>query len=224
MLDGAAWALATIEVVDLSERIAQMCYNRVNFINKAPMVFAPPPGLLTNGKGEFPMATSNATSDTIEIQLTRGYSTFIDAEDAVLASFKWRVRILETRMYAVRNAGPRHQVKHFALHRLVVERMLGRSLTGADVIDHIDGDGLNNRRANLRLCTTSQNGANRGKQSNNTSGFKGVSWHKASNRWRATINVNGKHKHIGNFETPEAAYKAYCEAAAYYFGEFAKKP
>jgi hypothetical protein len=89
-------------------------------------------------------------------------------------------------------------------------------------VDHIDGDGLNNRRSNLRFATTAQNSANRGKQKNNTSGFKGVRWHKRDKRWRAVIGINGKTKQIGSFKTPEAAYDAYCAAARELHGVFAR--
>lgn len=86
-------------------------------------------------------------------------------------------------------------------------------------IDHRDRNGLNNAWSNLREATRSQNGANCGLQSNNTSGYKGVS--KSSGRWAAIIQVNGKRKHLGTFETPEEAFEAYKAKAIEVFGEFA---
>jgi hypothetical protein len=88
-------------------------------------------------------------------------------------------------------------------------------------LDHKNRDSLDDRIENLRLATSSQNGANRVKQSNNTSGFKGVSWDWYNRRWRAQISVEKKRINLGNYDTPEEAHAAYCRAAKKYFGEFA---
>lgn len=87
--------------------------------------------------------------------------------------------------------------------------------------DHIDGSGLNNQRNNLRICTRSQNIMNQGKQSGNTSGFKGVTQHRASRKWFASITVNKKQIYLGRFQTPELASEAYIEACKKHHGEFA---
>ena len=89
-------------------------------------------------------------------------------------------------------------------------------------LDHIDVDPSNNRISNLRLATQSQNNANRGVQSNNTSGYKGVSWHPSAGKWCAHIQHNGKKKYLGLFTYPEGAYEAYKRAANDLFGEFAR--
>jgi hypothetical protein len=89
-------------------------------------------------------------------------------------------------------------------------------------LDHIDGDRLNNRIENLRECTQSQNLANTGKLSTNTSGIKGVNWHKASQRWLAQIKVRGKQRHLGVFKTKEEAGVVYAAAAKEAFGDFAR--
>lgn len=78
------------------------------------------------------------------------------------------------------------------------------------------------RRDNLRFANVSQNIRNSKKYSNNSSGYKGVSYDQASRKWRARIMVNGKSKHLGFFNTREEAYAAYCKAAVFYFGEFAR--
>lgn len=88
-------------------------------------------------------------------------------------------------------------------------------------IDHIDGNGLNNDVENLRAATHAQNGSNRGAQKNNTSGFKGVSWHKKSNKWQAAIALGRKNHYLGLFDTPEAAHEAYKDAAKKLHKEFA---
>ena len=73
-----------------------------------------------------------------------------------------------------------------------------------------------------RICTFQQNHFNRGKQVNNKSGYKGVSWHKQKEKWVAQIKIEGKNKFLGFFTDPEKAYKAYCERAIEHYGEFAK--
>jgi hypothetical protein len=89
-------------------------------------------------------------------------------------------------------------------------------------LDHKDGNIEDDRPTNLRLATPAQNGANRGAQKNNTSGFKGVSFDKQTGRWRAKIKANGRHISIGRFDTPEAAATAYAEAAQRLHGKFAR--
>lgn len=86
-------------------------------------------------------------------------------------------------------------------------------------VDHRDGNGLNNRWANLREATKQQNAANTGIPRTNTSGFKGVSPCK-NGKWRATIRIDGRQRWLGRFDTKEAAYTAYCRAAADRHGEF----
>ncbi len=103
------------------------------------------------------------------------------------------------------------------LHRLVMA-------PPRDVyVDHANGDGLDNRRQNLRLCRQSQNQGNRGQQKNNVSGFKGV--YRDFSRpflWRAQITVDQKKLHIGCFADPVTAASAYDKAAVLHFGEFAR--
>lgn len=88
-------------------------------------------------------------------------------------------------------------------------------------IDHIDGDRLNNRRSNLRVCSQAENSRNRGRGTNNTSGFKGVS-RTESGRWRARIVIDRKEFSLGRFDTKEAAAKAYDLAASRLHGKFAR--
>ena len=89
------------------------------------------------------------------------------------------------------------------------------------LIDHIDNNPLNNRIENLRLCNLSENARNANKRVDNSSGYKGVSWHKQSSKWVAQITVNGKRKHLGFFKDKEEAHEAYCEASKAIYGDFA---
>lgn len=89
-------------------------------------------------------------------------------------------------------------------------------------IDHRDLDRSNNRWSNLRLATKSTNGANRKRQKNNQSGYKGVFWSTAASKWTAQIAVKGRSKHLGLFADPESAHAAYAAAAKEHFGEFAR--
>jgi hypothetical protein len=89
-------------------------------------------------------------------------------------------------------------------------------------IDHINGNPSDNRICNLRLATDEQNGRNRGKNKNNITGFKGVSWHKQVGKFAAQIHHKRRKIHLGLFTTAEAAHAAYCEAAAKYHGEFSR--
>ena len=89
------------------------------------------------------------------------------------------------------------------------------------VIDHKDRNPLNNSKSNFRKCTTRQNSCNKKMQKNNTSGYRGVVWDKANQKWIAAIQVNSKHIHIGRFKNKINAAIAYNKAAITHFGEFA---
>ncbi len=89
-------------------------------------------------------------------------------------------------------------------------------------VDHKDADTTNNKIGNLREATKAQNGRNRGENKNNTSGYKGVYYHKKSTKWRAIIGVNGEDRYLGYFHSPLDAYFAYCYAALELHGDFRK--
>lgn len=112
----------------------------------------------------------------------------------------------------------KYKGKRYAEHRLAYLFVYGWV---PEYIDHINGDKSDNRISNLRECNKYQNGQNRPKLSNNTSGFKGVYVNPKSGRYIAKIRVDGELHYIGTFDTPELAARAYDEAALEYFGEFA---
>lgn len=163
-----------------------------------------------------------AIEDCVAIELSRDYVAFVDTCDADLRAFAWSAHISNASLvYAFRYPRINGRRVWTAMHRIILARMLGRELMKGEVVDHIDGDPLNNRRANLRLATPSQNGRNKRPRKTGL-GLKGVSLEKGSKKWRAVIVVDGKCIHLGLHESPEAAYAAYCEAAPKYHGEFAR--
>ena len=111
--------------------------------------------------------------------------------------------------------------KKYPIHQLVAKAFLPAPTEEGSVIDHIDRNGLNNQRNNLRDSTRSQNNANRGLNKNNTSGYKGVCWNKQKQKWHARIRVNYKYVQLGLFDNIKDAARAYNKAALKYFGEFA---
>lgn len=144
---------------------------------------------------------------TIEIPLFGGGVVLIDESDLPLvAGYEWR----ETKGYALLRFRSR-----------VVPQRMHTLLTGWTLTDHINGDRLDNRRANLRPASPTQNAANSILRRDNTSGFKGVAWFKRDQCWHVTIRINCKKTHIGYFKDPAAGALAYDAAARKQFGEFA---
>jgi hypothetical protein len=106
---------------------------------------------------------------------------------------------------------------HSTLHRFLL------NITDKNPIDHINGNTLDNRKSNLRVCTTSQNAMNQKLSTRNKSGYKGIFWDKHRNKWRVTIVINGQQTGLGRFNTLEEAIQARKEAVEKYYGEFAYK-
>ena len=142
------------------------------------------------------------------IPLGHGRFALVDTQDYKrVAPFRWCASKGRTTFYA-RSSVRGCQIR---LHTFI---------TGQKSIDHWDGNGLNNRRKNLRQATAFQNRANSAKHRDNTSGFKGVRQMRA--RWAARIHVHGRAIHLGTYDTASAAAHAYDRAAARYFGQYAR--
>lgn len=154
---------------------------------------------------------------TKEIPLTQGKFALVDDDVYEWASeYKWYADGKAGRLYARRNEGTWPFQKAVRLHREILNAPEGI------FIDHINGDGLDCRRINMRLASSAENQRNRSTPANNKSGYKGVSWYKPLSKWRAAIKAGDKTMHIGYFDDLEAAARAYDDAARKYHGEFAR--
>jgi hypothetical protein len=154
----------------------------------------------------------------IRIPLSQGKYALIDDEDAHLASeSRWFATRRATATYAFRNVRrPGQKPTIELLHRAIM-----RAAPGTQV-DHINRDGLDNRRENLRLTTPSLNQANSRKRASSASPWKGARYRGPSRGWQARIRVHGKDIHLGRFASGVEAAVAYDAAALRYFGEHAR--
>jgi hypothetical protein len=154
----------------------------------------------------------------IEIPLTQSKTALVDAQDAPkVLRHTWCVQKDGRQFYAVTGfRGNDGTMRLMRLHRFILNPP---PKTG---VDHIDGDGLNNQRRNLRLATHSQNQHNSRVRSDNKSGFKGVHWSKHARKWHVQIMVDGRTKFLGLFENKKEAGVAYDAAARELFGAFAR--
>lgn len=144
------------------------------------------------------------------IPLTQGREAIVDDDDFMpLLRYRWHFggRYARRADYPNRNLIP--------MHRQVL------SVPDDMDVDHINGNGLDNRKSNLRICTTKENCSNRKINKNNKSGFKGISWSKKGGAWSASIGVNNKRLHLGYYKNKEDAARAYNHAAKILHGEFA---
>jgi len=150
----------------------------------------------------------------ILLPLSQGRFALIDDCDADLAEFNWYAVKASKSFYAYRKIRINGRKTTAALHRVIATRM---GIVGNP--DHRNRGGLDNRRANLRAATPSQQLANQSIRSNNRSGFKGVSWDKGA--WRVQIFFAGRKRHLGRFAVAADAARVYDAAAREAFGEYA---
>ena len=159
-----------------------------------------------------------------EIPLTQGKVALVDDEDfEFLTQWKWSLARhkdgIHNNNYAYRQSEFTDSIRRsIKMHRLIMGLQSGDN----QHTDHINGNGLDNRKENLRICTVTENNRNRPIRRQNSSGYKGVCFsHCKSKPWAARITVNYKDIKIGYFLTKELAALAYNEAARKYHGEFA---
>ncbi len=144
-----------------------------------------------------------------KIQLTQGKEAIIDDEDFELVSkHKWHCVLIGGSSYACNNR------KEY-LHRVLMNPNIDK------MVDHVNGNGLDCRRSNMRLCIRQENHRNLRKSTNNTSGFKGVCFDITRNKWKASIGHERKKIHIGYFNSKEEAAINYDKKSSEIFGNFA---
>lgn len=155
-----------------------------------------------------------------EIPLTQGKIALVDPEDYErVIAFKWhaarRISTSTERWYAAHSTYTDKKRSAILLHRFLL------SLQGKEDVDHRNGDGLDNRRENLRVCTRSQNNANARKHRGSYR-YKGVCLDVRDGRWQVEIRVEGQRIYVGRYPDEKDAARAYNDAAVRYFGEFAR--
>ena len=153
------------------------------------------------------------------IPLTKGYHAIVDDDDYErLIKFKWHVLANSKRQinYAATAIRIDGRYRNVRIHRMILNLSDQRA-----IVDHANGDGLDNRRVNLRVCSLSQNGANSTKHCG-FSKFKGVSFNKKNKKWTAMICKNREIKFLGYYSNEVDAALAYNHAALSEFGEFAR--
>ncbi len=157
------------------------------------------------------------------IPLTKGLSAIVDVEDLhIVDGFNWRSKPNFRAdgsvicAYAARNKWDGGVQTMVQMHRAIMAAKPG------EIVDHINGDGLDNRRWNLRIVTSSENSQNRRLSVRNKSGVKGVVFCKSTRKWQAAIMINGKSIYLGQFSKIEDAASAYAKASAEFHGEFGR--
>ena len=146
------------------------------------------------------------------IPLTRGKFAIVDADDYLhLSKHTWFAEGTSKNCYAVRKENGRS----IKMHRQIM------NAPAHLVVDHIDHNGLNNRKENFRVCTFAENCRNMRSTASKTSRYKGVHWNKRMGKWAAQITFENKNYHLGYFTDETAAARAYDEKAAELHGQFA---
>lgn len=147
-----------------------------------------------------------------QLPLTKGKFAIVDDEDFDIVN-KWKWYYQTDREKESRSGGCAARYRNIRMHRFLL------NVSENEIVDHKNGNGLDNRRSNLRVCTKSQNAMNSKGKKGTVSGIKGVSWNRG--KWVAFIQVNGKLNIIDRFLTKEAAAWAYKIVSLIEFGEFA---
>jgi hypothetical protein len=150
-----------------------------------------------------------------EIRLTQGEVALVDDEDFEhLNQWRWFVQKRNHTSYAYRTTkSPKTSA---SMHRQLMDFPTGSQ------IDHIDGNGLNNLRCNLRICTSAHNSMNRKKRKNTSSKYKGVAWEKGKNRWYVSIKVGRKSYYLGKVGSEKEGALVYDKIAREWFGQYAR--
>lgn len=150
------------------------------------------------------------------VPLTKGYEAIIDASDAEeVGRYNWHVLVNPGKpTYAMRTDHSSETKRTIRMHRTLLPTDPGIE------VDHEDGNGLNNRRSNLRPATSSQQNYNQRIRRDNKSGYRGVSWSHQMQKWVCHIQIDGRARHLGYFRCATAAALAYAKIATRLHGEF----
>lgn len=160
-----------------------------------------------------------------EIRLHDYHITMVDEQDVDYDRYKWYIlrggSSENPCVYARRYEKQEEKRVAILLHREILERIIKRPLAVDEYCDHVDHDGLNNQRDNLRLVSHAENLANQRKPTGCSSHYKGVSWHVRCNKWQAQIMINYHKICLGYFESEIDAARAYDRAARRASSEYA---
>jgi hypothetical protein len=164
-----------------------------------------------------PVRSIRVDGDIAYVPLTKGYEAVIELADLSLVSgINWHAILNGNTVYAIGKINVCGEAKAIYLHRLLI------SPEDGVFVDHIDGDGLNNKRSNLRKASSSQNMWNRKPKKTSSSGLKGVHYMVKAKKWVSKIGHNKKQYYLGIFNTADEAYAAYCEASKILHGGYSR--
>lgn len=155
--------------------------------------------------------------DVVRVPLSGGgYALVDDNKYPLIEKYRWRIWRTGNQVYAKTAKMIKSKNIVLLMHRIIANAPQGM------VVDHINGDGLDNRISNLRICSIKQNVRYSSKRKKATSPYKGVCWKSREGKWWANIIVDGHRKHLGYFNNEIDAAIAYDRAATIYFGEYAR--
>lgn len=154
-------------------------------------------------------------AETRTIQLTQGLVTVVDAEDYdFLSQWRWYANKRPHTFYAIRSTQTENGNRCVRMHSLILGTPKGLCS------DHRNGNGLDNRRSNLRICTSEQNSRNKKMAKNNTTGCKGINWEANLNKWRVRIGIDGKRLFLGRYDDINEAIAVRLAKEKELYGEY----